>query len=857
MRIEPSLNIRKSVVRRDAASARRSRTSPVCISALEPRILLATISGTSYADFNANGIHDAGEPALAGWIVFIDANQNLKLDAGEVSTVTNASGVYSFSSVAVGNQLIVEIPKAGWTQTGPSASDSAAPDTAAPDAALSADSPFPDAPFVGPPALHKVVSKSIPTDPMFAQQWNLRNTGQVGGIAGSDPNFITAWNTTLGQNVRIGIVDDGVDYLHPDLSAGYDAAYSWDFDENNADPAPVYGDQFNGDNHGTAVAGIALARANNGIGISGAAPGARWSAIRLVGANAAGVETPTTDAMEASALGWKNNNIDIYNNSWGPEDDGNILLGPGALARAAIQNAITAGRAGKGNIYVWSAGNGLLNNDNVNYDGYANQRYVIAATAIGPGGVQSAYAEPGAPILVAAYSSQTFSSSYVPTTDRSGTAGYTITGSPGGDYIPYFTGTSASAPAVSGAVALMLAVNPTLTWRDVQAILGYTARKNDASGGGWEVNGAGRNVSHKYGFGALDASAAVTMAQTWTNLAPEVSETSGTIAINQTIPDKPGGNGTPTPLTSSVTLNSLTHIEKVEVVFDATHAHRGDLRVELTSPDGTKSVLAEKHNDNNADYDQWVFTSTHHWDEIAKGTWTLTVTDQTTGSTGTLNSWKLNVYGTALTNVQYVQVTASNQTITGQDFFNQPPPSAKSSISFIFQTAPQKVTIVFDKDVTGQISADDLILHNDTLNQNLATSFAYNAATRTATYSYAPASGFAILPDGNYTATLKATGFGLSGGLHLDGNSDNLPDDDAIFTFFQLSGDADHDRTVNLNDLIRLANHYGTTTGLTWADGDFSGDGGGDLNDLIILANHYGSTLAAADTPTNDLSKYD
>ncbi|MEZ0267134.1 MAG: S8 family serine peptidase [Phycisphaerae bacterium] len=799
-------------------------------------MLLATLSGTSFADFNANGAKDAGEPALAGWTVFLDANHNLSLDAGEASTTTNASGAYAFT-VSTGNHLVVQVPKPGWTQTNPPAADLPALDSAAVGAAATdASSPLgkfrTKSAVKGPPAMHRLVYRAAaPNDPLFNTQW-IYNTS-----TSTNYNLLPAWDVATGAGVRIAIVDDGVDVAHADMAAGYDAAYSWDFAGNDAVPNPGN----NGD-HGTAVAGIAVARANNSTGIAGAAPGSRWSAVRM--------PNNTSDSTEASAFGWHNNDIDIYNNTSGPDDDGQTLEGPGPLALAAIKNAVATGRNGLGNIFVWSAGNGLAANDNVNYDGYANRREVIAVTAIDPSGAQSTYAEPGAAILVAGYSWKgTGSTGFVPSTDRSGTAGYNTASGSAGDYTPYFSGTSAVAPAVSGIVALMLDANPTLTWRDVQAILGYSTRQNDVAGGGWTTNGAGRKVSHKYGFGALDAAVAVNKALTWTNLGPEVSESSGLITVNDAIPDNTG-----VARTSPVTLNSLTRIEKVEVTLTATHASRGQLRVVLTSPDGTQSVLAEQHADTGDDYSSWTFSSVRHWDEIAKGTWTLSVTDSVSGTTGTLNSWQLKVYGTALADVHYAQVTSAGQAITNLNFANQPPPSAKGTAAFAFQTAPQRVTITFDKDVAGQMSADDFTLFNDTSQQAVATTFAYTAATRTATFTYAAG----VLPDGNYTATLAASGFGQGGGLHLDGNGDNVPGDDLVLTFFQLAGDADRNRSVGLNDLVILSNNYGQASGQTWSTGDFDGNGAVGLNDLVILSNQYGKTLAAptADLPADEESVF-
>ena len=64
----------------------------------------------------------------------------------------------------------------------------------------------------------------------------------------------------------------------------------------------------------------------------------------------------------------------------------------------------------------------------------------------------------------------------------------------------------------------MYDANPYLTWRDVQEILVQTSRMNDPSDSSWNTNGAGHDVSHKYGFGAVDAGAAVSMALNWTTL---------------------------------------------------------------------------------------------------------------------------------------------------------------------------------------------------------------------------------------------------------------------------------------------------------------------------------------------------
>ena len=356
---------------------------------------------------------------------------------------------------------------------------------------------------------------------------------------------------------------------------------------------------------------------------------------------------PASDLQQANALGYAQQTIDIYSNSWGPFDDGQRLEGPGPLAAAKLLDGVTNGRGGLGTIFVWAAGNGKVENDNVNYDGWANSRFTIAVSAIDHNGVQSSYSEPGAPILVAAHSSG--AGAGITTTDLIGSPGYSSN-----EYTSNFGGTSSAAPLVSGIIALMLEANSDLTWRDVQHILVDTATQTDPADSDWFVNGSGRLVNHKYGFGAVDAAAAVASAETWTTVGTEVSAQSGTISVGQTIPDN-----NPTGLTSQFAMTDDVVIEWVEITFNATHPYRGDLRVELISPDGTSSILATPRDDSNDHYNNWVFTSARHWGESSLGTWTLKVSDQALQDVGTWNSWSLRVHGTEGVASPYPRVLAA------------------------------------------------------------------------------------------------------------------------------------------------------------------------------------------------------
>ncbi|NEP61235.1 MAG: S8 family serine peptidase, partial [Symploca sp. SIO2G7] len=557
-----------------------------------------------------------------------------------------------------------------------------------------------------------------PNDPLFANQWHLQNTGQsvfgYVGTPGEDANVVPVWNQGItGSGVVIGIVDHGVQGNHPDLISNYRADLSYDFWDNDNDPSPT---TF-GESHGTSVAGVAAGRGGNGIGISGAAPNASVASLRFFSET----NYSLADNYVANVLSHQQNQIDIYNNSWGPPWNPNIgtgLAGPGPLTTAALQNGVTNGRNGLGNIYVFAAGNGLQDGDNVNYNGYTNSRYTIAVGAIDSHGVQTDYSTPGAALLVSAHSGGTRGiHAGITTTDQLGSAGYNPinNGYDGNgdytnlDYTNSFNGTSSSAPLVSGVIALMLEADANdsnganLTWRDVQHILVESARQNDVTDSDWQINGAGYNINHKYGFGAVDAAAAVNLAQDWTSVGPEISSTSGLINISQFIPDN-----NPFGIASTFTTNNDIDVEWVEVVLDADHNDWGDLELILTSPDGTESILAEEHLAPNNNYNSWQFTSARHWGESSLGDWTLRVSDEDAQNIGIWNSWQLNFYGTA-NNTQLPDLVGRNF-----DILQEPLNAGDSfSVDFTLQNSGDIAAGAFN--VSFYLSTDNNITSSDYL----------------------------------------------------------------------------------------------------------------------------------------------
>ena len=340
------------------------------------------------------------------------------------------------------------------------------------------------------------------SDPLYACQWHLKQP------SGEDVNVEPVWNQGLtGEGINVVIVDTGMDWTHEDLIDNVDSSLNHDYTGEGDIHHPFA-------HHGTNVSGLIAAR-DNDIGVRGVAPRAT-----IYGYNYLASER--TDAQRADAAARNSGVTAVSNNSWGPTD------GPGAdaansLWELAIETGVNRGYGGKGTFYVWAAGNGQLRGDDSNLDGLANFYAVTAACAVSEGGTRSTYSEMGANLWVCA-PSNSFEEEYrgIVTTENSSR------------YIDDFGGTSAATPIVSGVAALVREANPSLTWRDLKLVLAGSARKNDPANTGWQdgarmyglASDADRyHFNHEYGFGVVDAAAAVDLARTWTNL-PSMQEAS-------------------------------------------------------------------------------------------------------------------------------------------------------------------------------------------------------------------------------------------------------------------------------------------------------------------------------------------
>ncbi|XP_026641160.1 proprotein convertase subtilisin/kexin type 4 isoform X4 [Microtus ochrogaster] len=274
----------------------------------------------------------------------------------------------------------------------------------------------------------------VPTDPWFSKQWYMNNEIQP------DLNILKVWNQGLtGRGVVVSILDDGIEKDHPDLWANYDPLASYDFNDYDPDPQPRYTPS-DENRHGTRCAGEVSATANNGFCGAGVAFNARIGGVRML-------DGTITDIVEAQSLSLQPQHIHIYSASWGPEDDGRTVDGPGILTREAFRRGVTKGRQGLGTLFIWASGNGGLHYDNCNCDGYTNSIHTLSVGSTTRQGQVPWYSEACASTFTTTFSSGVATDPQIVTTDLHHQC------------TDKHTGTSASAPLAAGIIALALEAN--------------------------------------------------------------------------------------------------------------------------------------------------------------------------------------------------------------------------------------------------------------------------------------------------------------------------------------------------------------------------------------------------------------
>ncbi len=414
------------------------------------------------------------------------------------------------------------------------------------------------------------VTRGDCADPLFPAQWHLENTGQGGGVPGADVRAQGAWTITEGSpSIVVAIIDaDGVQINHEDLrenkfinpgESGAKADNGAD-DDGNGFPDDVSGWNFDTDTgnpatdrpHGTAAAGVAVARAKNGRGVRGVAPNCKLLAIKT-----GRTDQDDADAFRYAAL----MKADVISCSWG------YPIGTEAtqLVEEAIADVARTGRGGKGCPIFFALSNQNLDN----FGGEGGARDISSlpdVIAVGRSTNNDIWGRCGfgkgmallAPTGAARGSSGAGCESddlagtlEVVTTDLMGPSGYNkgqaqaadplskcgcnpqVAENSDSNYTSCFHGTSSATPLVAGVAALVLSVDPDLRATEVRDILISTAETIDVPNANYHDDGHGRLYSITHGYGRVDARAAVSRAKHLAGVKPEAVKSRVTLVASQ------------------------------------------------------------------------------------------------------------------------------------------------------------------------------------------------------------------------------------------------------------------------------------------------------------------------------------
>lgn len=506
----------------------------------------------------------------------------------------------------------------------------------------------------------------IPPDELFTRQWHLHapNAGQYleagAGIFAPD-----AWEVTRGRrDVVIAVADDGFDLTHPDFRGDAKVVGSFNarLRSNTSSGAIDWDDDVSpraGDYHGTPCLGVAVAE-GNGTGVVGVAPGCALIAVRFPLA-------AMTDAHFITMFEKISALADVVSCSWG--------VGPAdapmssTLRSRMASLARTGGRRGKGLVFCIAAGNNncpvqdLTNTRTYRYLDRAFVRSyngridrwvaahpdVITVSASTSRKTRSAYSSWGTHISVCAPSDNwddlgqsSPTGLGIVTTDNEG-AGAGSDFTPGSRFTGEFGGTSSATPTVAGVCGLVLSVNASLTALEVRDVLRRTADKDLSLATDTPVYEGGEfkdGVSLWFGHGKVNAARAVQAAGGGGGNGTGARKVDKRRDVALDIPD------VGSVVFSEIDIPDDGHITELRVLVDITHTYIGDLRVDLTAPDGTGVVL---HNNTGGSANDLV--RTYSLDDTPglrpllgrsiRGRWKLRVRDTFRLDVGRFNHWRL------------------------------------------------------------------------------------------------------------------------------------------------------------------------------------------------------------------------
>lgn len=630
-------------------------------------------------------------------------------------------------------------------------------------------------------------------DPLFLSQWYLVNTGQRGGTSRLDINVLSAWDTYTGAGVVVAVNDDGMDLTQPSLVANLLTNLAFDAVRGTTGQGFAGADN----SHGTVVGSIVGMAGNDGIGGVGVAYDAKIVPGLAIakGANSANLFLANLTAGAGVSV-----------NSWGqdPAFAENFGASGSDADRewgAALVRAATEARGGLGMVIEVSGGNERANNADTALSNFTNSKLTIAVGAVTETGAVTAYSTAGASLLVTApggvsSGAQSLNQGFgIPSADVQGAAGYNTTAGADGDYAYQNVGTSYSGPMVGGAIALMLQANPKLGFRDVSNILALTALKVDIANPSWtqthasDWNLGGMHFSRDFGYGLLDVSAAVRLAESWSRPAGTVANWQSAEGVS-TAPSGAIPDNSTAGFTVSANVANNVRIERMEFDLNLTAASPSQLSATITSPGGTTVTLFDQPLTRNlvqgapdmaSAEPAWPATftigSTAFLGETSAGIWTLKITDKVTGQIATYNSLTVRAWGSAVTPDSHYILTnefaATNPTLNDTSGIDTLNAAAAAGAVRLNLNAGQKSTIgtgeltigigtVIENAIGGL--ADDILIGNAA--NNLLRGNRGNdtidggAGADTAIFTGARAA---------YAVATTATGFTVSGTTSVDG----------------------------------------------------------------------------------------
>ena len=564
-------------------------------------------------------------------------------------------------------------------------------------------------------------------------------------VAGEDMNVLEAYaQGAMGKGATAVVVDSGLEIAHEDLAANVLAGRSLNFIDGAADPTNPTSTGTGGD-HGTSVGGLIAAVAGNGKGGRGVAPEANLIGMNYLevqndlnnalahGFPGSGITTSENVAVFNRSYGISlptfigfseiSETVESYPSLNLRDKKGTINV------KSSGNSFDDAGNSNAGNICDDNGAIDLgLTCLNGGFEPSQSTPYYLAVAAVNSDGMHTSYSTAGANVFVSAPAGEfgTDAPAMVTTDKMTCLRGYSSFPSrqsfddrvpavedafaklfpfnsgehpenPSCNYTSTFNGTSSAAPNASGVISLMLAANPNLTWRDVRYILAKTSTKVDpdraavtidvngtdfVARDAWITNAAGFNFNNLYGFGRVDAGAAVEMATSFNVDLGTFAETewlNNGEDLSLAIPDN-NANG----VTHTIEVTEEMDIESMQFMFDianpelvpvaAAQTTAGmDLAIEVTSPSGTRSMLLSSKqaitlpaltNDFffNSGYilNDSVMISNAFYGESAVGTWTFRFVDvsnsdvTTTGAAGGIwaNNFANNTVPSVVENVR-------------------------------------------------------------------------------------------------------------------------------------------------------------------------------------------------------------